>query len=233
MRTRGLALIAALAGMAIPAWPDILRYSDPKAGAIQKVCVLPAEATLTRVGMKGGERLSKESDEWAVKLNATLKHAIAAAGGQVTGDLSPNALEGDDEARQSVVQVKQKYRSVSIQMRKKPNGVKAGRYSLGDEVSLVPCAGEADSLAFLDAAGMLQSGGRKAFDILIGGAGGIFLTFGRYNIWIAMVDARTGKVKALLRDTDFGGKTGSDPEAALTKRLTDHLKKLHVGASQP
>jgi hypothetical protein len=232
MATIKSALVTIMVSVALPACSAMTLRSDPKAGPIRKVCLLPADATLTRIGMKGGASLSKESEEWARKLEATFKHALSASGGEDSGDLSLDALQHDDQTRQLVLRLKQKYESVAVQMLKKPGGVRKARYTLGDEVSLIPCAQHADTFAFITATGVLQSGGRKAFDLLVGGVGGLLMAAGRFDIWIGFIDAKTGEVTALLREQGLGGKTGSDPEAVLTKSLTAQLKKLQAGRSK-
>src|SRR5262249_24683102 len=107
-------------------------YTETKASPVKSVCVLPAEARMTRVGMKGGEGLVERSDEWADKLTTALQHAVAEAGGE---SISP----GEDQS-QVVLTLRQKYEGVSTQMRKKRSDVKKGRFTLGDEIALLPCA---------------------------------------------------------------------------------------------
>ncbi len=46
-------------------------------------------------------------------------------------------------------------------------GVEKGRYTLGDEVVLAPCAGQAESLAFVNGQGVLPTSGRKAFSVTV------------------------------------------------------------------
>jgi hypothetical protein len=209
----------------------VASYSDPKAPAIHRVCVVPAEARLTRVGMKGGESLTKESDEWAVKLGAALERAITDAGGELKGGLSLDALATNEDARQAVLRLRQEYKNVSAQMRKKRNDVRKGRYTLGDEISLLPCAGEADSIAFVDASGLVQTGGRKTLSILTGGVLGAFCAMSRYEIWLAFANAKTGEITTLLRLNSLGGKTGSNPDDALNRTLVSEFKKLHFNAT--
>ena len=205
---------------------SVASYSDPKAAAIHSVCMVPAEARMTRVGMKGGESLTKESDEWAVKLSAALQRAIADAGGELKGDLSLDALANNEDARQAVLRIRQQYKSVSSQMRKKRNEVKKGRYTLGDEISLLPCAGQADSVAFIDASGLIQTGGRKTLTVLTGGVLGALMAMSRYEIWLAFVNTKTGEITTLLRVNSLGGKTGNNPEDALNRTLVSEFKKL-------
>src|SRR5436309_10605002 len=87
-------------------------YLDAKASPTHQVCVMPVEATFMRVGVKGGERLVKESEEWAAKFGALLHRAIAEAGGDTKAELSMESPEGNDDARQSVLRIRQKYQNI-------------------------------------------------------------------------------------------------------------------------
>jgi hypothetical protein len=184
-----------------------------------------------RVGMKGGEGLSKESDEWAEKLATALRRAIGDAGAELSGDLSSSALTNSEDTRQSVVRLRQAYENISVQMYKKRGDVHKGRYTLGDEVSILPCAGQADSLAFISGAGVMQTGSRKTLSILTGGVFGVFAAMSKYEIWVAFANARTGVVTTLLHVSSMGGKMGKDPEAALNRALVSQFKRLHFGAT--
>src|SRR5262249_5608384 len=94
------------------------RYSNPKAHII-KVCVLPPAARLTRVGMKGGESLVNESEEWATKLDAMLRNAVQAAGGEAMADPSPDSADSSPALRQVELRIRERYQNVSVEMRKK------------------------------------------------------------------------------------------------------------------
>jgi hypothetical protein len=98
-----------------PAWCVVKTRSNPKARAIHRACILPAEAQMVRLSTKGGEPLPKEAEEWAGKLNATVAHIIKIMGGQSVGDLSDEGNKNDEDARQAVVRVKQKYESIAAQ----------------------------------------------------------------------------------------------------------------------
>lgn len=208
----------------------ITRVSDPRMPAIGRLCLAPTQAQLLRVGMKGRESLSRESEEWTVKLRDMFWRAIEDAGGQPAGDLSAEP-PARDEVRESVTRIRQKYDSIWPQIKKKRGGVKKGRYTLGDEVLILPCARDADSVAFINAEGLLQTGGRKTLSILTGGVAGAVLSLSRYRVWISFVDARSGDVKSLLTITGLGEKIGEDPAIALRARLVSEFKRMHIGAA--
>lgn len=235
MSNRKVALMAGCLAVALPGWSEVSISSHDlrKGAAVRKVCVLPPEADLRRLGMKGGESLSKESEQWAEKLGTTVQNAVADAGGAVIGDFSAEALRRNDETRQTVVRLIQKYDNIAAQMRKKPGGVEKGRFTLGDEVALLPCAAEADSLAFVDGGGLIQTGGRKAFDVLVGGAAGMFSAQSRFAVWVTLVDAKTGQVTAFTRQSATGAKAATNPDDLFRAPLVQELKRLHYMWQHP
>ena len=111
-------------------------------------------------------------------------------------------------------------------LNRKPGDVRKGRYTLGDEVAELPCSASADSLLFIGAKGLLQTGGRKGFSVLIGGSAGILMAQARYSVSIAFVDAGTGDVTAFTRISFLGGKAGHDPRTVLTGRFIQEFVNI-------
>lgn len=227
--------IPVLLCLAAPGWSEVTvnTHSNPKNGPIWNVCVTPADARLVRIGMKGGDSQSKESGEWEAKLNAAVKHAIVEAGAKVTGDLSPEHLQGDEEVRQAVLRMRQKYENIAVQLLKKPGRVEKGRYSLGDEIALLPCAGQSDVVAFVDGQGLSYTNGKKAFTVLVGGMPGMFMTQRHYDVWVSLADAKSGLITAFVHGIATDEKAETDPEGAITQDLALGLQKAHVGWVRP
>jgi hypothetical protein len=227
--------IAVFVCTASAAWSEIsmTTHANPKNGPIWKICVLPPETAVTRIGMKGGSNLQKESDEWATRLSAILGRAIVRAGGTVAGDMSAEALQRDDETRQAAVRLRKKYDTIGVQMLKKPGGVEKGRYTLGDEVALLPCARQADALAFVDGRILLQTPGRKAFDVVAANLGGLLALQSRYDIWLSLVDARTGQVIAFIHEVGADGKTDAERDESFSQAFAGQLQRVHVGWVRP
>jgi hypothetical protein len=235
MKHPSSSLISVFLCLAGPGWSEttITTVSNPKNGPIWNICVTAADAHLTRLGMKGGESLSKESGDWAEKLDAVVKHAIVKAGAKVAGDLSADRLQQDEEMRQAVVRLRQKYESIAVQLLKKPGGVEKGRYTLGDEIALLPCAGQADVIAFVDGQGRSSTGGKKAFNVLVGGVPAMLMPQARNDIWIALADSGSGLVIAFVHGIASDGKTEADPESIFSQPLASGLQKAHVGWVRP
>ena len=207
-------------------------YTNPKlvSGDIQirKACVMPVESSLRKVGMKGGEGMSKESEAWSSTLQGVVETHLKSSGVDViSSGMSAQELEKNEELRQVVVRLQQKYDSVSNQLERHPKDTKKGRFSVGDEVNLLPCASNADTLVYAHGKGQVLTGGKKAMGILVGGAknstGWLTLSF---------VDAKTGDILAFVRMLN-DGKFVNDSEKAYGNALNKQFKKLKLGSSVP
>ena len=203
-------------------------YTNPKLSAgevsVTKVCVMPAEGELNRVGVKGHEGMAKESEVWSAQLQGVVENHLKEIGVTITSSgMSPTDLEGNDKLRQTVLQVQQKYDTIATQMDRKIKDVKKARYTLGDEVALLPCSANSDALAFVHGQGSVLTGGKKAFGILVGGA-----SQSTASMRVTFVDAKSGDVLAY---TFFfnNGKFTKDSEAAYGKKLGKEFKKIGIG----
>ncbi len=192
---------------------------------IRSVCVMPVEAEWAKVGMKGSEGMTKEAEAWTTTMQGVVVKAISGQGIEVVPIASkPGASQADQQLMETVQQLQQRYDGVAVQMHKKPKDIKKGRYSLGDEVTLLPCAAQTDALFFIHSHGQILTGGKKAFGILVAGpsksAGDLRLT---------MVDAKSGEALAYTRIMSSGDKFRNDPDKAYSKGLTKELKKMKLG----
>jgi hypothetical protein len=228
-RTIILALIIGMCAISAPATINrsVKTKRDTSAGPIRRVCLVSLDAQLNRLGLKGMEPMPAESEEWTPKLKDTVKQAASGAGWEIAGDFTDLNTVGED-TRDSVVKGKQRYDTVAVQLNKKPGKVAKGRYTLGDEVALLPCSPNADSLLFVYARGVIKTGGRQAFSMIVWG--GLPGAFANYYLRIAFVDAKNGEVTALTRVNLTGGKFGEDPGKVLTSRLIEEFKKTGSGA---
>jgi hypothetical protein len=224
-----LALIVGMTAICAPAAINrsIRTKRDTSAGPIQRVCLVSLDAQLSRLGLKGMEPMPAETEEWTAKIKDTLIQAASGAGWKMAGDFTDLNTVGED-ARDSVVKVKRRYDTVAVQLNKKPGKIAKSRYTLGDEVALLPCSANADSLLFVAANGVIKTGGRQAFSMIVWG--GVPGALANYSLRIAFVDAKSGEVTALTRIVLTGGKFGQDPGKVLTKRLIEEFKKTGSGA---
>lgn len=205
-----------------------LYYVNPRlasgANAIHSVCLVPGEIQLTKAGMKGKEGMGKESENWANALQGIVDaHLKAAEVEVVSSAISPEQLDANPDAQQLVLQVQKKYESVAAQLEGHPKDIKKDRFSLGDEVAIVPCSAKSDALVFFHAEGELLTGGKKAFSLLVP------TNPEEANLRICFVDSRTGDVMALIRIQREGDRFEKNPEKAYGKALDRELKKIKIG----
>ena len=203
-------------------------YMNPKLATgefeVHGTCVMPAEGKLSKLGMKGNEGMSKESEAWSAALQGVVESHLRVAGVQVLpSGMSPEELEKKPELQQVVLKLQEKYDSALAQIDKHPKDTRKARFSLGDEVTLLPCAANADTLVYVNGHGQVLTGGKKAFGLLVAGpsASTAFLT-------LSFVDAKSGDVMAYLRLLN-NGKFVNDSEKAYGNRLDKLFKKMNLG----
>jgi hypothetical protein len=193
--------------------------------SITKVCVLPIEAEWSKVGIKAHEGMTKEADEWTNKMEEVVLGLVREAGAETFPAL-PDPDQATEAAKQTVLQVSQKYDTVAMQLHSKPKEVRKGRYTLGDEVALLPCAAKADALLFLHSSGSILTGGKKAFGLLVGGQ-----SSSTARLYMAFVDAKSGEVLAFTTIMRAGDKFRTDPEAVYRGVLTKDFQKMRIGTA--
>lgn len=104
--------------------------------------------------------------------------------------------------------------------------VKKARYTLGDEVALLPCSANSDALVFIHGEGSVLTGGKKAFGALIAGPSQSTAT-----LQITFVDAKSGEVLAFATFLN-NGKFEQDSQAAYGKKLGKELRKIGIGPKE-
>ncbi len=190
---------------------------------ITRVCVVPIEAEWKKVGIKGHEGMSKEADDWTMRMQEIVLKLVGEAGAETFPAL-PEGEQSSESAKQVVLQVSQKYDTVAAQLHRKPKEVRKGRYTLGDEVALLPCSGKADALLFLHSSGSILTGGKKAFGMLVGGQSRSLA-----QLYMAFVDAKSGEVLAFTTIVRAGDKFRDNPEKVYRGVLTKDFQKMRIG----
>ena len=90
-----------------------------------------------------------------------------------------------------------------------------------------------DVIAFVDGQGRSSTGGKKAFNVLVGGVPAMLMPQARNDIWIALADSGSGLVIAFVHGIASDGKTEADPESIFSQPLASGLQKAHVGWVRP
>jgi hypothetical protein len=207
-------------------------YEHPKVKsgefAIRSACVIPAEGKLSKTGVKGQEGMSKQSDEWSTNLQSLVEAHLKSAAVEVRPAIGTGASgASDDELRQIVLQIEQKYDDISSKLNRKPKDIAKSRFTLGDQVALLPCAAKSDVLVFVEGEGQVLTGGKKTMGLLFGGAAASGAT-----LILTIADAKTGEIILFVRlenASAAGQQFMDDTEKAYGKALDKQFTKMKVG----
>jgi len=227
-------LLPAVCVVPAPATTVSWSYEHPKVKsgefAIHSACMIPAEGKLSKQGVKGREGMTKQSDDWSTNLENVVEAHLKTAGVSLMPAMSVSESgASDDELLQVVLQIHQKYEEVAGKLNSKPKDIGKSRYTLGDQVALLPCAAKSDVLVFVEGEGQVVTGGKKAMGMLIGGASNSSAT-----LILTMADAKTGEILTFARLVNINGVGGGekfmdDTEKAYGKALDKQLSKMKIG----
>jgi hypothetical protein len=188
--------------------------------------MMPAQAQLILIGLKGAEGLTKQSEAWAASLEGMVEAhlrsqgiAISSASDALTSGASEN------EIHSAMAEVQQKFHSVFPLMRKKPGGLEKSAYSLGDEVGTLPCSENSDILVFVQGAGQMITQNRSNMTALVGGPDEDAV------VYVTMADAKTGEVVAFVQvyPTDA---SLLDVESAFGLKLSQQFAEMKLGVKR-
>jgi len=224
------------AGLALPALASTGSWSFESSKVtngefpIRRACIMPAEGKLTKIGMKGGESMSKESDDWNTALQNLVEGHLKSAGVEFGPALGTGASGApEDEVRQVVNQIEEKYNGLEAKINRHPKDIAKSRYTLGDEVALLPCAANADVIVFVRGQGQVVTGGKATMSLFVGGP------IPAATLILTMADAKTGEILAFARLVNvegFGSKFMEDSEKVYGPGLDKQFKRLHIGEYQ-
>jgi hypothetical protein len=146
---------------------------------------MPTQGDLIKVGFKGPEDMSQESESWAKVLEAIVVDHLKDRGISITSATNPLSTgASDDEINRVISQIQQKFKSVSALMYVKPRDIAKSAYTLGDQVGMLPCSENSDIVVFVQGRG-------KVFTA--GGPGDTA------DLFITLADAKTGEIVALIQ----------------------------------
>jgi len=184
-----------------------------KETTIRNVVVLPAKVNVVRDSMKGPEGMAAESDELSARVEKIIAEVLLKEK-QVTTLPGSGATSNDGNSPQyNVADFQTKFDDLLPRIIKKRSDVKKGRFSMGDEVLNLNLEKSADAIVFIRGQGKKLSGGKTAFNLLVGGVPAYL------KLQIGVIDARNGEV-LLYTDPIVNG----DPTTAID-RLRSALKK--------
>jgi hypothetical protein len=191
MKTKVLA-VASLFFLCGPFLLAQFEHPDLKSGKkkVLSLVLMPVQAEITKVGMKGAEPMMQESRDTEKALAPVIGTVLQNLGYKLDQEsLAPAVLEKDTDLRYVVDDLQKKFDAELNQMTRKSKDVRKGRFTLGDEVTKLPAGEKVDALLFVRAEGQVLTGGKKTFGWLV--TGGIYDTaFMRFGV----VDSRTGDI---------------------------------------
>jgi len=195
---------------------------------LSRIIVLPAQVSLSKDGMKGGESLEKEAAAATPIIEKAMAKALTTKNLTVLESLfTPERLRNDEKLKYALADLQRNYHELLIKISKKQKDIEKGRFSLGDQVLLLNQDDNIDAFVFIDAAGQRKSGGKKAMGIALLNP---FMIMPLYFIRIGIIDARNGDVLAydqVITTYDFG----KEDDKKLVELLTKSLKKLPTGTA--
>ena len=195
---------------------------------IRKVCLMPAETEMDKLGVKTTEKMTKDSDDWAVALRVLIEAHLKTVGIGFDSATDPAASgASDNDIQQAIDQIQEKYNALSGELNKKPRAIGKGAYTLGDQVAMLPCAATSDVLVFIRGEGVIPTPGRAGMAALAGG----ILEQGAI-VTIAFADAKTGEILAMIRFRNVGDFLGQNQEDAFSAPLDAGLADINLGSAR-
>jgi hypothetical protein len=190
-------------------------HQDLKSGKkqVKNVLILPPEANLVKSGMKGAEPLVDESRSMERGVYTVVAKSLTEKGYNVLANaFSVDALDQNSDLKYALTDLQTRYDKLLLLMKKKPKGVRTGRFVLGDEVANLSQGGDADALVFVRANGYLPTAGLKTFVIVTG----MGVTRNHAQVASSVVDAQTGTVLYFGECRVYGNFVG-DPDSMKVK----------------
>jgi hypothetical protein len=200
-------------------------HPDLKSGKkiIKNIVVLPPSASLMKSGMKGNEPLVAESQALELGLSSIVRETLSAKGCNIVQDaFSPAALDQNPELKYALSDLQTRYDKMQVLLNKKPKDVRAGRYSLGDEVANFSPSSSADALVFVRAKGFVTTAGKKAFIVLTG----MGVAYNHVALDISIVDAQSGAVLYFAKPGSYGNFVGNP--SSMKKAIDKSLSGLEI-----
>ena len=182
-------------------------HQDLKSGKklVKNIMILPPEASLVKWGMKGNEPLVAESQALESGLSSIVKQTLSDRGCNIMQyAFSPAALDQNRDLKYALSDLQTRYDKLQVLIKKKPKGVRTGRFSLGDEVANFSPGAAADALVFVRANGVVPTTGRKAFVVLTG----MGIIYNHVALDISVVDAQTGTILYFAKPASNGNFVG-------------------------
>ena len=154
-----------------------LRSKKGRSAAIRRVLIMPPQVDARKTGWKGVEVLHEEGLKLAEVMRRVVENGLRDREFRFTpSPFSAGQTNADPERLYAMANLQQAYDRVFGVLAQRPEGVKAGRHSLGHEIGRWLYDSPADTLAFIRAAVHKD---RREY---------------RLRCWLGLVHVRTGDV---------------------------------------
>ena len=174
---------------------------------VQSACMMPPAAHIVQFGLAGARDSQQQSDTWARALEAFVETHLKAADIATTPAFAPlSSGASEDDIRQVLLQIDDKFSSISKQLDKKPREIEKSAYTLGDQVAMLPCSPTSDLLVFV----------RGSSDVREGSV-----------LMVTMADAKSGEILAFIR---LGSFDLTDPASGY--QFDDDLSNINLGSAR-
>ncbi len=201
------------------------QYLNPKITekkvTIHNAVILPAKIELTKASAKGSEMMVAESAQASDSVFAAVGQSLQEKKiGILKSPFEDKTEELDQERKYTLANIQARYDALLPKLLDKSKDVKKGRFSLGDEVSVLGVDQSADVLIFIRGQGRVFTKGKTAFSLL----NPFSLDYPFLLITVGIVDVHTGEVLVFTKPVS-ASKVLNNPKN-LRKLITKSLKKL-------
>jgi hypothetical protein len=182
-----VALVLALAPAAVNASEHLHPRLKARKVVLRTLALVPLKVDFIRVAVTGPEPRSTEAEILSSRLSRAAVLLLGERGIDVIEDAFAR-LHDQDEGRYAVADLQARYDRIAVQMRRKPKDVGKGRFTLGDEVSVIASKLDVSALLFVRAIGSSMSAAARAMNPFAG----VFRQQITYEV--VVVDPLTGDV---------------------------------------
>ena len=173
--------------------------------SVKNILILPPKASLMKSGMKGASPLVAESQAMELGLASVVGQALSDRGCNILPSaFNPEALDQNPDLKYALSDLQTRYDKLEVLLKKKPKGVRTGRFSLGDEVADFTPGATANALVFVRAQGFVPTTGLKTFVVVTG----MGFTMSHAKLDISVADIQTGTILYFVQTNVYGNFIG-------------------------
>lgn len=168
---------------------------------VRRVLILPPRVQVQKLGMRGVEIMSRESEDYGTMIQMVVSTALKENGFDVlVPPASSQAGQGDDHPMYIIADIQSQYDRIEPLLNRKPKDIRKGRFSLGDEVLKVDPGRSTDALVFIRAYAVRLTKGKQVFGLLVP----TLNPWPNMTVSIVLVDSKSGDVLFFTKASTIG-----------------------------